>query len=232
MGCHYPFDKLWVQYERIIKDNGAIVLFGSQPFSSLLLSSNIKLFREELVWLKNKAGSGLQASQKHIKIHEIIYVFSKKGKYTFHPQKWLVDKKEFLTQRKTFDTIKVKNTIYAEMERTKKPDTGERNPISIISARVPFTPSKSKTYSDEIDLRVHPTQKPIKLLSYLILCYSNKNEGILDNTMGSGSTGVACINTNRKFIGIEKDEKYFQIAKKRINEALENQEGNDLKKTA
>lgn len=213
-----PFDKLWEQYNRIIKDNGAIVLFGSQPFTSQLILSNIKMFREELIWLKNKSGSGLQAKQKHIKIHEEIIVFSKNGKYTYNSQKWLVDKKEFLTQRKTFNEVEVGNNIYSKMIKKQKADDGTRNPISILSCRVPFTPSKNKVYEDKtVDLRIHPTQKPVALLEYLIKTYTNETEIVLDNCMGSGSTGVACINTNRNFIGIELDEKYFRIAKERID---------------
>lgn len=211
------FDKLWEQYKRIIKDDGAIVLFASQPFTSKLIMSNLEMFREELIWLKNKSGSGLQARQKHIKIHENILVFSKYGKYTYNSQKWLVDKKEFLTQRKTFNEVEVGNNIYSKMLKKQKPDDGTRNPISIVSCRVPFTPSNGKKYSNkDVDLRVHPTQKPIKLLEYLIKTYSNEMDVVLDNCMGSGSTGVACINTNRNFIGIELDEKYFEIAKDRI----------------
>ena len=213
-----PFDKLWEQYNRIIKENGAIVLFGSQPFTSQLILSNIKMFREELIWLKNKSGSGLQAKQKHIKIHENILVFSKNGKYTYNPQKWLVDKKEFLTQRKTFNEIEVGNNIYSKMIKKQKADDGTRNPISIVSCRVPFTPSKNKIYEDKtVDLRVHPTQKPVKLLEYLIKTYTNEGETVLDNCMGSGSTGVASINTNRNFIGIELSEEYYNIAVRRIN---------------
>jgi site-specific DNA-methyltransferase (adenine-specific) len=213
-----PFDKLWEQYNRIIKDNGAICLFGSQPFTSKLIMSNLDMFREEIIWLKNKSGSGLQAKQKHIKVHENILVFSKNGKYTYNPEKWLVDKKEFLTQRKTFNEVEVGNNIYSKMIKKQKADDGTRNPISIVSCRVPFTPAKGKTYSNaDVDLRVHPTQKPVVLLEYLIKTYTNEGETVLDNCMGSGSTGVACINTNRNFIGIELDDKYFNIAKERIN---------------
>ena len=212
-----PFDKLWQQYKRIIKDNGVMVLFGSQPFTSMLVQSNLSMFREELIWLKNKAGSGLQANQKHIKIHENICVFSPNSRYTYNPQKWLIAEKEFITQRKTFkENEYIGNQIYGATTRTRKVDTGERNPISILSCRVPFTPQKSKTYSDDVDLRLHPTQKPIKLLEYLIKTYTNERNTVLDNCMGSGSTGVACLNTNRKFIGIELDEHYFEVAKNRI----------------
>lgn len=212
-----PFEPLWEQYNRIAKDNAPIVLFGSQPFTSMLIQSNIDCFREELIWLKNKAGSGMQANQKHIKIHENICIFSKSSSYTFNPQKWLIAEKEFITQRKTFkENEYVGNQIYSATTRTRKPDTGERNPISIVSCRVPFTPQKSKSYSSNVDLRFHPTQKPLELLEYLVKTYSNENDVVLDNCMGSGSTGVACNNTKRRFIGIELDEKYFEIAKERI----------------
>ena len=169
-----PFEPLWEQYKRIIKDNGAIVLTASQPFTSALVMSNPDIFRESIVWLKNKAGSGLQAKQKHIKIHEDIIVFSIKGSYKFNPQKWLVDKKEFLTQRKTLNTLRVGNTIYSEMIKTQTKDDGTRNPISIISTKVPHNPSITKTYSEDIDLRLHPTQKPVALFEYLIKTYTNK----------------------------------------------------------
>lgn len=212
-----PFESLWEHYHRVIKDNGVIALFGSQPFSSLLVASNIKDFREELVWLKNKPASGFKATQRHMKIHEQIEVFAPSAKYTYNPQKWLVEDKEFITQRKTFkDNEYIGNRIYGATTRTRKPDTGERNPISIVSCRVPFTPQNSKTYSDDVELRYHPTQKPIAVLEYLIKTYSNEGDVVLDNCMGSGSTGVASKNLNRNFIGIELDENYFEIAKSRI----------------
>ena len=215
-----PFEDLWRQYNRIVKDNAPIVLFGSQPFTSLLIQSNIEYFREELIWLKNKAGSGMRANQKHIKIHENICIFSKSATYTYNPQKWLIAEKEFITQRKTFkENEYVGNQIYGATTRTRKPDTGERNPISIVSCRVPFTPQKNKTYSDKVDLRLHPTQKPLELIEYLVKTFSNENDMVLDNCMGAGTTGVACVNTNRKFIGIELNNTYFEIAKKRIEEA-------------
>lgn len=212
-----PFDKMWESIKRIIKPDAPIILFGSQPFTSNLIMSNVNWFREELIWLKNKPASGMQCNQKHMKIHENIIVFSKNSKYTYNPQKWLISEKEFITQRKTFtENEYIGNRIYGTTHRTRKPDTGERNPISILSCKVPFTPQNSKNYSDTIDLRYHPTQKPLELLEYLIKTFSNENDVILDFTMGSGSTGVACKNLNRKFIGIELDKDYFNIAKKRI----------------
>jgi site-specific DNA-methyltransferase (adenine-specific) len=211
-----PFEPLWEQYERVIKDNGAIVLTASQPFTSALVMSNPKWFREEVIWLKNKGGSGLQAKQKHIKVHEAVLVFSKTGKYKYNPQKWEVKEKQFLTQRKTLSMYGETNTIYGNVPRTRKKDDGTRNPISVVPFPVPITPAKSKIYSNEIDLRLHPTQKPVALFEYLIKTYTNEGETVLDNCMGSGTTGVACLNTNRRFIGIELDETYFNIAKERI----------------
>ena len=225
VGCSWdtviPFEPMWNELKRITKDDSPIVLFGSQPFTSSLIMSNPKMFREELVWLKNKSGSGLQAKQKHIKVHEHILVFSKKGKYTFNHQKWLVDKKEFLTQRKTFNDRVVGNNIYSEMVG-KRNDTGnERNPISIVSCRVPFTPQKNKEYNNDVDLRFHPTQKPVALLEYLIKTYTNEGETVLDFTAGSFSTAIACLNTDRNFIGIELDDNYFDIGVNRIKELIE-----------
>ena len=186
---------------------------------SLLIQSNIEHFREELIWLKNKAGSGMQANQKHIKIHENICIFSKSATYTYNPQKWLIAEKEFITQRKTFkENEYIGNQIYGATTRTRKPDTGERNPISIVSCRVPFTPQKNKTYSDEVDLRLHPTQKPLELVEYLVKTFSNENDVVLDNCMGAGTTGVACKNLSRKFIGIEINDTYFRIARNRIEQ--------------
>ena len=217
-----PFEPLWEHYHRVIKDNGVIALFGSQPFSSLLVVSNIKDFREELVWLKNKPASGFKATQRHMKIHEQIEVFAPSAKHTYNPQKWLVEDKEFITQRKTFkDNEYIGNRIYGATTRTRKPDTGERNPISIVSCRVPFTPQNSKTYSDDVELRYHPTQKPVALLEYLIKTYTDEGDLVLDNCMGSGSTGVAAVNTNRNFIGIELDDEYFKTASDRIRLAQE-----------
>lgn len=212
-----PFEDMWDRLRKIAP-NSPIILFGKQPFTSNLIVSNINEFRENIVWLKNKSGNGFSAKQKHIQVLEDILVFSQTSKYTFNPQKWLVSEKEFLTQRKTFNEVEVGNNIYSKMKRTRKPDKGERNPINIVSHSVPFTPSKSKTYSKDIDIRFHPTQKPIGLMEYLIESFTNKGDTVLDFTMGSGTTGVACVNTGRKFIGIELDEEYFKIAKSRINE--------------
>jgi site-specific DNA-methyltransferase (adenine-specific) len=212
-----PFEPLWKEYDRIAKDTAPIVLFGSQPFTTLMVASNIRNFREELVWLKNKSGSGLHADRRHIKVHENIMVFSK-GAYTFNPQKWEVKDREFLVHRKVFDYGYADNNIYGSVRDMKKADDGTRNPISVVSYEVPFTPQKKRQYTD-VDIRLHPTQKPIALLEYLIRTYSNEGDTVLDNCMGSGSTGVACINTGRNFFGIELDEEYYKVAEQRIGEA-------------
>ena len=215
-----PFEPLWEQYERVIKENGAIVLTASQPFTSALIMSNPKLFREEVIWLKNKGASGLQAKQKHIKVHESILVFSKKGKYTYNPIKWKVEEKQFLTQRKTMSMYGETNNIYGNLKRERKADDATRNPISVIPFKVPITGAKTKKYTKEVDLRIHPTQKPVALFEYLIKTYTNEGDVVLDNCIGSGTTPVAAINTNRKYIGYELDEKYFNIAQQRIDEHI------------
>ena len=203
-----PFDKMWEQLNRIIKDNGAIVLFGTEPFSSSLRLSNIKNYKYDLYWKKEKPTNFLQLKKRFGKVTENICVFYKK-QCTYNPQK----KK---TERKVVNKPKQKNnsSIVSALNFSNiKPyvDDGTRFPDDVLEFnRVPL----GKT--------VHPTEKPTKLLEFLIKTFSNENETVLDFTMGSGSTGVACINTNRNFIGIELDDDYFKIAEDRINKAKEN----------
>ena len=186
-----PFEPLWAEYERIIKDNGAIVLTGSQPFTTKLIDSNIDLFRYCWVWNKKVSGNPLLAKHQPLKVHEDICVFSKK-RHNYYPQmrKGKMRKKGG-GRSKLFD-----------MEMTAK-YSDEYYPISIIE----FSNAKRG---------VHPTQKPVGLFEYLIKTYTNEGETVLDNVMGSGTTGVACKNLNRNFIGMELDENYFNIAKERI----------------
>ena len=203
-----PFEPLWEQYKRIIKENGAIVLFGSQPFTSVLVMSNPKLFKYEWIWEKSKASNFLQASYMPLKAHENILIFSK-GKTIYNPQK---------TQGKPYSGEKragikgsitdVYNNVPNPTYRKGSPD-GMRFPRSVIYFR-----------TAESEGKFHPTQKSVNLLEYLINTYTNEGMLVLDNTMGSGSTGVACVNTNRKFIGIELDEKYYDISCKRIKDAI------------
>lgn len=212
-----PFDKLWEQYNRIAKNNAPIILFGSQPFTSLMISSNVKNFREELIWVKNNSPSGLLATKRHLKIHENIIIFSKSGNYTYNPIKWYVNDEDFITKRKTLVFNEELNRITCTITkgREKKKDDGSRNPISMLPFKIPYTPKKnSKTKNG--DFRVHPTQKPIALLDYLVRTFSNENDLVLDNCMGSGTTGIACKQLGRRFIGIELNEDYYNIATERI----------------
>ena len=194
-----PLNKLWKQYERMIKDNGAIVLFSQMPFSAELVHSNLKLFKYEWIWQKDNGTGFLNAKKMPLKVHENILVFYKKLPL-YNPQ-----------MRTGFKPYKCKqgrhSTNYGAYEQGHITESnGERYPIDIIKFKK--------------DSGLHPTQKPVELLEYLIKTYTNEGETVLDNCMGSGSTGVACINTNRNFIGYELDEKYFEIAEKRINEAM------------
>jgi len=198
------FNLMWEQLNRIIKPNGAIVLFGSEPFSSALRMSNIKNYKYDWVWEKTSATGHLNAKKIPMKAHENLLVFYKKPP-TYNPQKTSgherkVSKAEHKTNCK-------ESEAYNKGQKLTTYDSTERYPRSVqIFA------------SDKQKIKLHPTQKPIALMEYLVKTYTNENEVVLDFTMGSGSTGVACKNTNRKFIGIEQDEKYFKIAQDRIKE--------------
>ena len=197
-----PFNELWEQYERIIKDNGAIVLFGKQPFTSKLVCSNLKMFRYELIWDKVCASNPMLAKKQPLQKHENICVFYKKQP-TYNPQ---------MTEGVQWN--RGGNT------KTKSIHTG--NPISVGKRQSDKSklkyPKSIITYStaNRTKRLLHPTQKNLELCEWLIRTYTNEGEIILDNCMGSGTTGVAALNTNRKFIGIELDEKYFNIAKDRL----------------
>lgn len=201
-----PFDKLWEQYRRIVKDNGAIVLFGSQPFTSLLVSSNIKGFKFAWVWDKKFAGNFALKKYQPQKVYEDIVVFSHSGATTiFNSQLTKRDRPIKLGGNKCASQSSriqcAKQEYESKVYEFKQPES-----LIHISNR-----SEKRGF--------HPTQKPVALLEYLIKTYSNEGDTILDNTMGSGSTMVACVNTNRKGIGIELNDEYFEIAKNRVNEA-------------
>lgn len=193
-----PLDKLWEQYERIIKDNGAILLFAQTPFAQQLGASNLKLLKYEWIWDKKRVTGFLNSKKMPMKRHENILVFYKKLP-TYNPQ---------LTKGKPYHTHnKAPSTNYNSFETNyETKNDGWRFPVDI------------QEFSPETGL--HPTQKPVALLEYFIKTYSNELDTVLDNCMGSGSTGVAALNINRRFIGIEKDEKYFEIAKKRIQKGM------------
>ena len=196
-----PFEPLWEQYNRVIKDNGAIVLFGSEPFSTELRHSNLKMYKYDWVWNKKKAGNIFLAKYQPMKIHENIMVFGK-GKVNYFP---IMIPREKIKKSKNYGTGE---TMGGNRVKEDKVYTyTKKNPISILE----FSNAVQKG-------KVHPTQKPVALLEYLIKTYTNEGDVVLDNCMGSGSTGVACINTNRNFIGYELDEHYFQIAKERLEQ--------------
>lgn len=198
-----PFELLWAEYNRIIKDNGCIALFGNQPFTSHLVLSNEKYFRYSLVWVKNKFSDFLNAKRKPMKVNEDICIFYKKQP-TYNPQYTYAKP---YTRWNTQNAVD-KQTNYGKHKSNIAKSDGKRLPLTVLNF-------------NRVERPMHPTQKPVDLLEWLIKTYTNENEIVLDNCMGSGSTGVACFNTNRKFIGIELDEKYFNIAKQRIEECKE-----------
>jgi site-specific DNA-methyltransferase (adenine-specific) len=202
-----PLDSLWEQLKRVIKPKGAIVLTASQPFTSALINSNIKEFKYCWVWQKNLKTGNLNARRMPMGGHEDITVFCR-GSPTYNPQK-----------RKRTDEVKAgnknnsKTSVYgAQRDVYLNRQSDLIHPDTVISSIKCVHNSKGK---------VHPTQKPVALMEYLIKTYTNEGETVLDFTMGSGTTGVACITTERGFIGIEKDEGYFNTAVDRINNAKE-----------
>jgi len=192
-----PFDKLWAEYNRVIKPNGAIVLFGAEPFSSLLRVSNIENFKYDWIWDKKKAPNFRGVKHQPLIPYEVISVFNTN---TYNPQ---------MTKGK----MRQKGGYYSSHEQalsagTKAKYNDEYYPKSILE----FTKADNK------DSKLHPTQKVVELMEYLIKTYTNENEIVLDNTMGSGTTGLACLKTNRQFIGIEKEKQYYDVAVRRLSE--------------
>ncbi len=210
------FDKLWEQYNRIIKVNGAIVLFGTEPFSSALRNSNLKDYKYDLYWVKEKPTNFMQLKRRFGKLTENICVFYKKQP-CYNPQ-MVKHEGKLVTNKPSEKNARFKSVVSSNSPSQKifaYNDTGYRYPCDIL-----------RFNREKLGSTLHPTQKPVTLLEYLIKTYTNENATVLDNCMGSGSTGVACINTNRNFIGIELDDKYFEIAKERIRQAktpLDNQ---------
>ena len=209
-----PFEPLWEQYNRVIKDNGVICLFGQEPFSSFLRVSNINNYKYDIYWKKERITNINQVKKRVEKTIETISIFYKK-QCTYNPQ--------MIKYNGQPRTNKVKNgkmgvlTDQQEKKVIEYKDTGWRYPTQVW-----------KFQRDCLTSNLHPTQKPVALLEELIKTYTNEDETVLDNCMGSGSTGVACIHTNRNFIGIELDETYFNIAKERIEEELSTLKLNQL----
>lgn len=194
------FKELWESYNRIIKDNGAIVLFSQGVFTAKTILSNDKDFKYKLVWEKSKSTNFLNAKKQPLRKHEDICVFYKKQPI-YNPQ---------MTEGEPYNKGVRKNQLtgsYGDFKPVVVKSEGKRYPTDVIYY---------KTAETEGEV-VHPTQKPVALLEYLIKTYTNENDVVLDNCMGSGSTCVACINTNRRYIGIEKDEQYYEIAVNRVN---------------
>ncbi|MBU9739345.1 site-specific DNA-methyltransferase [Lachnospiraceae bacterium ASD3451] len=203
-----PFDPLWREYKRVIKDNGAIVLFGTQPFTSLLVNSNLLMFRYEWIYEKTQPSGHLNAKKMPMKYHENILVFYKKPP-VYNPIKTMgharkVSKGQIVTRDE------VGMGCYGAQENGANYDSTERYPKSIITVSNGLMKQKS----------LHPTQKPVELFKYLIKTYTNEDDLVLDNCIGSGTTAIACMETYRNFIGFEKDKKYFGVAEKRISDYM------------
>lgn len=230
-----PFEPLWYEYNRIIKHNGAILLFSVQPFTTDLINSNRKMFRYEIIWSKTQPLGFLNAKKMPLRAHENILVFYKKLP-TYNPIKHKVEREDlgrvhggkngklyeqYIGHKRKNSEYKINGLgAYGGINRNiaetyEYIETGERYPTDIVK----FSNWNGALFGRTNKAVKHPTQKPVPLLEYLVKTYTNDGETVLDNCMGSGSTGVACVNTNRNFIGMELDQQYFEIAKKRIEEA-------------
>ena len=201
-----PFESLWKQYERIIKDSGAIALFGTEPFSSYLRTSNIKLYKYDWKWIKSKVGNFLNCKNSPMKKYEDIIIFSKgniangsKNMMKYYPQ-GLIE-----INKKCNNTGKSRKCTTIEDRPSRQGDYNQK-----------FTGYPNNILEFNSESGLHPTQKPIELLEYLIKTYTNEDATILDNCIGSGTTAIACLNTNRNYIGIEKDKQYYNVAIERI----------------
>ena len=198
-----PFEPLWEQYKRIAREDTPILLFSKQPFTSRLVLSNLEMFRYELIWEKTRHSNNMQLGKQPAAIHENIDVFYKKQP-VFNEQKFNVDPK-YIDKRKSINNA-IYNSEHYTGTMTRKADDGTRHSQSIL-------PFNSVWQQD-----MHPTQKPVELIRYLIRTYSNVGDTILDNCMGSGTTAIAAILEKRKFIGFETNKEYFDIANKRLRE--------------
>lgn len=199
-----PFDELWSAYKRIIKPTGIIALHAGQPFTSALVMSNPKMYKHEWIWIKNRGSNFANTVREPMKEHESVLIFSN-GKWTYNKQMQERTGGGLERVKYSFENQTASSSNYRKFDKPNK-NQGK--------LRVPSSWQKFN-----VEVGFHPTQKPVKLLEYLIRTYTNEGETVLDNCMGSGSTGVACVNTNRNFIGIELDKQYFDIAKKRIEES-------------
>lgn len=197
--CIIPLDKLWEQYVRVSKDNGVIVLTSMQPFTSQLVNSNLKMFKYEVIWDKKISTGFLNSKKQVLRRHENVLIFyNKQG--TYNPQ---------MTQGKPYDK---------GISFDKSPNYGKQTPVRALNETGDRYPTSIIEFSNaDRRNKQHPTQKPINLFEWLIKTYSNENELILDNCMGSGTTAIACMNTNRNYLGFENNDEYFSIANERID---------------
>ena len=204
-----PFEPLWEQYKRIIKDNGAIVLTASQPFTSALVMSNIKMFKYEWIWYKTDSAGFFNAKNCPVKKHENILIFSKGTIANCSPRLMKYYPRDLTPTR-----VKIANSNKSDGIIGNRPSRKDNYIQTLTNYPV------SVIYFQNDKLGIHDVSKPVALFEYLIKTYTNEGDTVLDNCMGSGTTGVACKNLNRNFIGIELDSEYFKIAEKRINENL------------
>ena len=202
-----PLDKLWKEYNRIIKPKGAIILTASQPFTTTLIQSNKNNFAFSWVWDKKFGANFVQAKRQPIKVHEDVLIFTNGGMQpNYYPQMIKRDKPIKKGGNKQSDAIPIARTENAKLFGEQRKQYNEKHPTSIIQ----FDVRKGRG--------LHPTQKPLELMEYLIKTYTNEGDMVLDNTMGSGTTGLACLKTNRQFIGIEKEKQYYDVAVRRASQ--------------
>lgn len=210
-----PFDLLWNEYNRVIKDKGAIILFSAQPFTSALISSNYRMFKYSWTWDKSRASGFLNAKKQPLRVTEDICVFYKK-QCTYNPI--LIDREKKNIRNTDYTPNKEGVQTYGKTRKDFKYNQGREIPIdkgypkNLLHIKTVGTNSKNK--------RLHPTQKPLELLKYLVKTYTNENDWVLDNTCGSNTTGIACYDLNRNYIGIEKDIDIYEVAKKRVEENI------------
>lgn len=204
-----PFEPMWQQYERIIKYDGAIVLTASQPFTSVLVMSRLKLFKYEWIWQKNRGSNFSTLKYMPMKEHENVLVFSK-GKTKYNPiMQFRNGEGGARSKRKYGERIRTDEVYNMSMTAPEKTLPDLRHPSSVQKFNI-------ETNNQFKKVRLHPNQKPLKLFEYLIKTYTNEGDTVLDNAAGSGTTAIACINTNRTYILMEKEEKYFDIINERI----------------
>ena len=203
------FNFLWKEYRRLVKNNAPILLFSCQPFTTDLINSNRKDFRYDLIWCKNMPVGAFNSKKMPMRSHEIILVFYS-ALPTYNPIKTKRTEKELSRFMRSPIKTTIKNSVYGDFDRTVLGrDALERNPDSLL-----FCDVVNGRNGDKV---AHPTQKPVALFEYLIRTYTNEGDTVLDNCIGSGTTAIACINTGRNYIGIEKEEKYCRIAEERIH---------------